>query len=152
MVRVSTQLRTVVAPEPGLVPPRTCAVPVAGRRSHEGALACPARIGRQRMIDLHYRCTPNGLTLTLFLQETGIEHRIIAVDIGAGEQMACYPWVVPHEAHGQDLVEFPNLRRWFDTIAVRPATQRAYEGVTSSYSRSRAPMSDEARTILFGQR
>jgi GSH-dependent disulfide-bond oxidoreductase len=40
--------------------------------------------------------------------------------------MACYPWIVPHEAQGQRLEEFPNVKRWFETIAARPATQRAY--------------------------
>jgi GST-like protein len=228
------------------------------------------------MIDLYYWGTPNGLKLALFMQETGIEHRVIPVDIGAGEQfkpeflaispnnripalvdhaptdggapislfesgamllylaektgrflpsdlrgraqvlqwlfwqvgglgpmagqsghfhvyapedvpyaierytrethrlygvldrqlagrafiagdysiadMACYPWIVPHEAHGQDLADFPNLRRWFEAIAARPATQRAYEGVKPTYARSRAAMSDEERRILFGPR
>ena len=228
------------------------------------------------MIDLYYWGTPNGLKLTLFMQEAGIAHRVIPVDIGAGEQfkadflaispnnripalvdhapadggapvtlfesgamllylaektgrflpsdlrgraqvlqwlfwqvgglgpmagqnghfnlyapeevpyaierytrethrlygvldrrlegrafiagdysiadMACYPWIVPHEAHGQDLADFPNLRRWFDAIAARPATQRAYADVKPTYPRTKTAMSDEARNILFGQR
>jgi len=40
--------------------------------------------------------------------------------------MASYPWIVPHERQGQKLEDFPNLKRWFDAIASRPATQRAY--------------------------
>lgn len=64
--------------------------------------------------------------------------------------MACYPWIVPHEAHGQTLGEFPHLKRWFEAIAARPATQRAYEGVAKPYERNK-PMSDEERRILFGQ-
>lgn len=66
--------------------------------------------------------------------------------------MACYPWIVPHAAHGQDLAEFPQLRRWFDAIAARPATQRSYEGVKPTYPRQRAVMSDAERTLLFEQR
>jgi GST-like protein len=65
--------------------------------------------------------------------------------------MACYPWIVPHASHGQDLAEFPNLQRWFAAIAARPATQRAYEGVKPSYARTRVAMTDEARALLFGQ-
>jgi len=38
------------------------------------------------MIDLHYWTTPNGHKITLFLEETGLEYRIIPVDIGKGEQ------------------------------------------------------------------
>lgn len=38
------------------------------------------------MIDLYYWPTPNGHKITLFLEETGLEYRIIPVNIGAGEQ------------------------------------------------------------------
>lgn len=65
--------------------------------------------------------------------------------------IACYPWIVPHEAHGQDLANFPNIRRWFDAIAARPATQRTYAGVGETYGRSAAPLTDEARRNLFGR-
>ncbi|UGQ44738.1 glutathione S-transferase N-terminal domain-containing protein [Massilia endophytica] len=54
--------------------------------------------------------------------------------------MACYPWIVPHAPHGQVLADFPNLRRWFETIAARPAVQRAYEGVACVYSRPGQPV------------
>jgi GSH-dependent disulfide-bond oxidoreductase len=62
--------------------------------------------------------------------------------------MACYPWIVPHEAHGQRLEDFPQLKRWFDTIHDRPATLRTYTDVAPSYQR---PITDEARKALFGQ-
>jgi len=65
--------------------------------------------------------------------------------------IACYPWIVPHEAHGQDLAQFPHLKRWFETIAARPATIRAYAGTADVYSRSGSPLSAEARKALFGQ-
>lgn len=38
------------------------------------------------MIDLYYWTTPNGHKITVFLEETGLEYRIIPVDIGKGEQ------------------------------------------------------------------
>jgi GST-like protein len=64
--------------------------------------------------------------------------------------MACYPWIVPHEPHGQNLDDFPSLKRWFETIKVRPATIRAYEGVAPPYA-GRNTISEEERRILFGQ-
>jgi GST-like protein len=64
--------------------------------------------------------------------------------------IACYPWIVPHEGHGQTLHEFPNLKRWFDAIAARPATRRTYRDVTDAYARSAAPLSREQRRHLFG--
>ena len=36
--------------------------------------------------------------------------------------MASYPWIVQHAWHGQDLAQFPELRRWHDAIAARTAT------------------------------
>jgi GSH-dependent disulfide-bond oxidoreductase len=41
--------------------------------------------------------------------------------------MAAYPWIVPYEAQGQKLEDFPHLQRWFEAIKSRPATIRAYE-------------------------
>ena len=38
------------------------------------------------MIDLYYWPTPNGHKITLFLEETGLDYRIVPVDIGAGDQ------------------------------------------------------------------
>src|SRR5271165_6329044 len=40
--------------------------------------------------------------------------------------MAAHPWIVPYERQGQNLDDFPHLRRWFETINNRPATIRAY--------------------------
>jgi len=38
------------------------------------------------MIDLHYWPTPNGHKITIFLEETALEYRIVPVNIGRGEQ------------------------------------------------------------------
>jgi GST-like protein len=38
------------------------------------------------MIDLYYWTTPNGHKITMFLEETGLEYRIVPVNIGKGEQ------------------------------------------------------------------
>ena len=40
--------------------------------------------------------------------------------------MASYPWVVPYERQGQNLDDFPHLKRWFEAIQERPAIERAY--------------------------
>ncbi len=64
--------------------------------------------------------------------------------------MACYPWIVPHEAQGQNLDDFPNLKRWFEAIAARPGTIAAY-AKAKEISPSPPPMDEEARRVLFGQ-
>jgi len=38
------------------------------------------------MIDLYYWTTPNGHKVTIFLEETGIDYKIIPIDITKGEQ------------------------------------------------------------------
>ena len=227
------------------------------------------------MIDLYYWTTPNGHKVTMFLEETGLEYRIVPVDIGKGEQfrpeflaispnnripamvdhapegggdpisvfesgamllylaektgrfiasdirgradvlqwlfwqmgglgpmagqnhhfsqyapekipyaidryvnetnrlygvlnkrladrefitgeysiadMASYPWIVPYERQGQKLEDFTHLKRWFEAIKARPATIRAYERAKEVNPAYGAPMSEEAKKVLFGQ-
>lgn len=60
-----------------------------------------------------------------------LDHRLADREFLAGEQysiadMACYPWIVPYKWQSQHLEDFPHLKRWFDAIQARPATQRAY--------------------------
>ncbi len=63
--------------------------------------------------------------------------------------MAAYPWIVPYEAQGQSLEDFPHLKRWFQAIKERPATVRAYErGAAIS---ANTTLTEEARKVLFGQ-
>jgi GST-like protein len=63
--------------------------------------------------------------------------------------MACYPWIVPHERQRQNLQDFPALAGWFARIAARPATQRAYALAASI---SEQPTVDaKSSAILFGQ-
>ena len=45
--------------------------------------------------------------------------------------MACYPWIVPHQRQQQKLEDFPNLQRWFENIKARPAVIRAYQKAES---------------------
>ncbi|MDI6003003.1 glutathione S-transferase N-terminal domain-containing protein [Cobetia marina] len=40
------------------------------------------------MIDLYYWTTPNGHKITIFLEEAGLEYRLIPVNISKGEQFA----------------------------------------------------------------
>lgn len=64
--------------------------------------------------------------------------------------MAAYPWIVPYEAQGQRLEDFPNLKRWFDAIAARPATIAAY-ALGEKIRPADTPMTEEQKRVLFGQ-
>jgi GSH-dependent disulfide-bond oxidoreductase len=63
--------------------------------------------------------------------------------------MASYPWIVPYERQGQKLDDFPNVKRWFETIRARPAIVRAYE--LAKKINVQPTVSDESKSVLFGQ-
>ncbi len=64
--------------------------------------------------------------------------------------MACYPWTVSHEKQSVRLEQFPHLKRWYDRIAARPATIRAYAKWKEI---SQTPTVDaQAKQHLFNQR
>ena len=65
--------------------------------------------------------------------------------------MACYPWVVPHERQGQKIDDFPHLKRWLEAIKARPATVRAYEKAKAVNPNMGGIRTPEERAILFGQ-
>jgi len=63
--------------------------------------------------------------------------------------IASFPWVLPYRRLGNDLDNFPNLRRWFDTLKERPALQR---GVNLGKGWRRNEARDEkARAMMFDQ-
>ncbi len=76
----------------------------------------------------------------------GREH--IATEYSIAD-MACYPWTVSHERQRIDLGDYPNVRRWFETMRSRPAVERAYERAKEVGEGE--TMTEEAKKILFGQ-
>ena len=73
-----------------------------------------------------------------------LDKRLADREYIAGElsiaDIACYPWIVPHAGHGQQLAAFPHLARWFAAIGNRAATIRTYDGVEDVYARRGAPV------------
>ena len=76
------------------------------------------------------------------------DREFIAGDYSIAD-MASYPWIVPYERQGQKIEDFPNLKRWFETIKARPATVRAYELAKSI--NTQPSVTEESKKILFGQ-
>jgi GST-like protein len=118
--------------------------PVAGENHHFAA----------------YAPEPIPYAIDRYVKETNrlygvLDRRLADRSFVAGNEysiadMACYPWIVPHERQGQNLDDFPDLKRWFEAVAARPATVRAYQKAKEINT---APsVSDEAsRRVLFGQ-
>ena len=63
--------------------------------------------------------------------------------------IASFPWVLPYRRFGNDLDNFPNLRRWFDTLKERPAVQRGVN-LGKSWRRNEA-RNEKARAMMFDQ-
>jgi GST-like protein len=64
--------------------------------------------------------------------------------------MAIFPWIVPYERQGQDMTNYPNLKRWFDAIQARPAVQAGLALLKSE--RASSKVDDQAREVMFGSR
>ena len=78
------------------------------------------------------------------------DHEFLVGDYSIAD-MASYPWIVPHKRQSQTLDDFPNLKRWFETIKARPGTQRAYEAGKSIQMRRPEELTTEEKAMLFGQ-
>ncbi|MCK6451553.1 MAG: glutathione S-transferase N-terminal domain-containing protein [Alphaproteobacteria bacterium] len=82
-----------------------------------------------------------------------IDRRLGEVPYLAGEysiaDMAVFPWLRSYERQGQKLEDYPNLKRWFETINARPAVKKGLELLADR--RRTGPMDAKAKEILFGK-
>jgi GST-like protein len=118
--------------------------PMAGQ-NHHFALYAPEKI--PYAIDRYVKETSRLYAV--------LNKRLKGRDFIVGRQytiadMAAYPWVRP-ERQGQNIDEFPNLKRWLAAIRARPATGRAYERAKEVNPQPTQIRSEEERKILFGQ-
>jgi GST-like protein len=65
--------------------------------------------------------------------------------------MACVGWVRVAERMGQELAEFPHLKRWLETVRARPAVQRGM-GIRVEAASAVDMKDPKVRAVLFGQR
>jgi GST-like protein len=67
--------------------------------------------------------------------------------------MASWPWVKSYDRLGLKLGDYRHMKRWFETIAARPAVIRAI-AVGEEYRAAPSTLKDddEAHAILFGTR
>jgi len=75
------------------------------------------------------------------------QHGYIAGDEYTIADIAIFPWLRSWQNQGIDWADYPQLRRWFDRIAARPAVQRGVEVLAAL----RKPLvDDKARENMFG--
>ncbi|PMS35962.1 GST-like protein [Trinickia symbiotica] len=73
--------------------------------------------------------------------------RYLAGDDYTIADIAAFPWTRSWQNQGIELSEFPNVKRWHEAIAARPAVVRGVEVLSSA---RRPLMDDKAREMLFG--
>jgi GST-like protein len=60
-----------------------------------------------------------------------VDRRLSEVEFLAGDysiaDIASYPWMRNHQRFGLDVADYPNVGRWLQTVAERPAVQRGLE-------------------------
>jgi len=62
--------------------------------------------------------------------------------------MATMPWLRAPERQGVNIDDYPNVKRWRDKIAARPAVQKAVQVLADR--RRQGPHSEKEREVLFG--
>lgn len=67
--------------------------------------------------------------------------------------IACWPWIRPYERQGQDLDDFPNLKRWFEAVGARAAVARGVELLAELRDAGKAgeTFDEQAYEVLFGR-
>ena len=106
-----------------------------------------------------YAPEPIAYAIERYVKETARLYAVLNKHLADGREfiageysiadMACYPWIVPHEKQRQNLADFAHLARWFERIQQRPATERAY--VRAAQINSQPVVDEAAKRILFGQ-
>ncbi|ALU61884.1 glutathione binding-like protein [Pseudomonas syringae] len=94
--------------------------PMAGQNHHFN------RFAREKIPYAIERYVKETARLYDVLNKRLADRQFVAGDEYSIADMAIYPWIVPHTYQQQNLDDFPHLKRWFDSIAGREATQRAY--------------------------
>jgi GSH-dependent disulfide-bond oxidoreductase len=119
-----------------------------------GPTACQARYFRVEAEPQDYairRYTDECQRLFRVLERRLDCRMFIAGDYSIAD-MACWPWIREHETQGQDLQEFPNVRRWFADLAVRPAVVRTLTIGRQTERSDVGPITVRGKSVLFGQR
>lgn len=63
--------------------------------------------------------------------------------------IATFPWIRNPDRRGVDLGQYPNVKRWHDAIAARPAVQRGVAVLAEN--QRQGPMTDAERENMFGK-
>jgi GST-like protein len=83
-----------------------------------------------------------------------LDKRLSEVEYLAGREYSLadiitFPWIRNPDRRGIDLADYPNVKRWHDVIAIRPAVQRGV-AVLAEHQR-KGQLTEHERDIMFGK-
>ncbi len=94
-----------------------------------------------------------------YTNEVARLHRVLDKRLGEAPYLAgdgysiadicTFPWIRNADRRGIDLAHYPNVKRWHDAVAARPAVQRGVEVL--SENQRRGTMTAEERENMFGK-
>ncbi|MBN9508690.1 MAG: glutathione S-transferase N-terminal domain-containing protein [Alphaproteobacteria bacterium] len=107
----------------------------------------------------HYAAERLAYPMERYANEVARLHRVLEKRLSDAEYLAgdhysiadiaTFPWLRFPERRGIDFDDYPAVKRWFQSIAARPAVQR---GVAVLADRQRqGSMTDAEREVLFGK-
>ena len=109
----------------------------------------------------HYAPEPMPYALNRFTEEAKRIYGVLDQRLGEVEYLtggiygmadiATFPWLRSWERQGLVLSDYPNVARWLNVIAARPAVERGV-AVLVENARKKPVLSDEEREILFGSK
>lgn len=85
------------------------------------------------------------------VMNTRLEDRAFLAGKYSIADMACVGWISRYKQQGQDLDEFPHLKRWFETLMARPAVKRGM-GIRVEAAKQVDMNDPKVRAVLFTQR
>jgi GST-like protein len=83
-----------------------------------------------------------------------LEKRLAQAEYLAGEEYSLadiinFPWIRNPDRRDINLADYPNVKRWHDAVAARPAVQRGVEVLAEK--KKLGPMTEDEREIMFGK-
>ena len=122
--------------------------PMLGQSHHFNAYA-PMRPGNPVVLPYaQARYTNEAGRLYRVLDKRLAVHEYVAADEYTIADMAIFPWCRLHKRQRQDLEDYPNVKRWFQLIAARPAVAKdmdKLEDIVEGFS-------EESWEVAFGDR
>ena len=116
--------------------------PMAGQLSHfKSYLEEPVPYAERRYGNEYDR-------LLAVMDEQLADRDFLAGDYSIAD-IAAFPWVRPYKRLGNNVDNFPNLKRWYETLKARPGVRRGID-LGSDWKRTEAS-DEEAKALLFNQ-